>query len=203
VAALPALARGHITFGSFNKYNKVSPQVLDAWLQILAAVPESRLLVLAQRGGHAEARLRERAAVLDIAPSRIEFADRQSHADYMKLVGQVDIALDPFPFNGHTTTCDALWMGVPVVTLAGRNYASRFGSSAHMNLGLCDLIAQSVGQYIEIAVALATDLPALAKLRSELRPRMQASPLLDFVGFTRRLEASYRDMWRNWCQRAR
>ncbi len=203
VSPLPAQARGHVTFGSFNKYNKVSPQVLDAWLQILAQVPDSRLLVLAHRGGHAAARLLQHAAAFGIAAARIELVDRLSHADYMNLVSRVDVALDPFPFNGHTTTCDALWLGVPVVTLAGRSYASRFGSSAHVNLGLEAYIAASVPQYVDIAVRAASDLPALAKLRPELRARMQSSPLLDFEGFTRRLEAAYREMWHAWCAKTK
>lgn len=114
-------------------------------------------------------------------------------------MAQVDVALDPFPFNGHTTTCDSAWMGVPVVTLAGDSYVSRFGSSVHVNLGLDDWIARSAEEYIEIAVAKAGDATGLAALRGELRARMAASPLLDFAGFTRGLEAAYRQMWRTRC----
>jgi protein O-GlcNAc transferase len=114
-------------------------------------------------------------------------------------VQQVDIALDPFPMNGHTTTCDALWMGVPVVMLAGQTYARRFGGSALFHVGLEQLIASSVEHYVQIVVNLASDLPALALLREQLRPRMAVSALLDFGGFAREVEAAYRTMWRKWC----
>ncbi len=128
-------------------------------------------------------------------------ADRRTRDKYLELINQTDIALDPFPFNGHTTTCDALWQGVPVVSLAGGTYAQRFGSSAHVSLGLEDLVAGSPEQYVEVAAGLANDLNRLGTLREALRPRMAASPLLDFTGFTRNLETAYREMWREWCGR--
>ncbi|MGD9721558.1 MAG: tetratricopeptide repeat protein [Pirellulales bacterium] len=199
VSELPARVRGQVTFGSFNKFVKVTPAAIAAWMRILSRLPQSRLLVLAQRGGHVEARLRAAAVDAGVEPERVELFDRLGHADYMRLVAQADMALDPFPFNGHTTTCDALWMGVPVVTKAGRMYASRYGSSAHMQLGLERWIASSVDEYVEMAARAAGDLGALAELRAALRPRMAASPLLDFVGFTRHLEAAYRQMWRTYC----
>lgn len=201
VTPLPALRQGHVTFGSFNKFVKVTRPTIEAWLRILARLPEARLLVLAQRGGFVENRLRVTAATKGIDPTRIEVVDRQPHTEYMRLLARADIALDPFPFNGHTTTCDALWMGVPSVTLAGQTYASRFGSSAHVNLALESWIAGTVDEYVEIAVRAADDLESLARLRGELRPRMAVSPLLDFVGFTRHLEDAYRKMWRTWCAR--
>ncbi len=199
VTPLGALGQGHVTFGSFNKFVKVTLPVIEAWLRILARVPEARLFVLAHRGGFAQNRLHVAAASKGIDPTRIELFDRQGHVDYMKLVARTDIALDPFPFNGHTTTCDALWMGVPVVTLAGAMYASRYGGSALVNLGLESWIARSVDEYVDIAARAAGDLDALARLRAELRPRMADSPLLDFAGFTRNLETAYRQMWRTWC----
>ena len=137
---LPALERGYVTFGSFNKFAKVTPAVIAAWLNILPRVPDSRLVVLAYRGGFVENRLHVAAASKGIDPLRIELFDKQNHADYMRLIAEVDVALDPFPFNGHTTTCDAAWMGVPVVTLAGETYVTRFGSSVHVNVGLNDWI---------------------------------------------------------------
>ena len=117
----------------------------------------------------------------------------------MQLVQQADIALDSFPFNGHTTTCDALWQGVPVVARSSTGYVQRFGCSGLVTLGLDALVANSAEQYFEIAVRLASDLDRLAEMRGTLRERMAASPLLDFAGFTHNLETEYRSMWRKWC----
>ena len=196
---LPALGNGYVTFGSFNKFAKVTPQTIAAWLKILVRLPESRLLVLAHRGGALEQRLRRLAAEQGIDPARIELCEQRPHGEYMRLIQRADIALDPFPFNGHTTTCDSIWVGVPVVALQGDSYVSRFGGSVLANVGLEHLIATSVDGYIETAVELARGLKQLAHLRAELRPRMARSALLDFVGFTRHLERAYRQMWINWC----
>ncbi len=198
VSPPPALERGYVTFGSFNRFAKVMPEVLDAWFRILAQVPNSRLMVLASPGGDVERRLHALAIAQGIDPKRVELRDQRPWLDYMKLFAEVDIALDPFPLNGHTTTCDAIWMGLPVIMLEGRSYASRFGGSVLANVGLTDLIADSVDDYVALAVAWAANLPRLERLRGELRPRMAASPLLDFVGFTRYLEAAYRNMWLAW-----
>ena len=130
---------------------------------------------------------------------RIELASRLSPRAFRELIARADIALDPFPFNGHTTTCECLWQGVPVVTLSGRTYVERFGGSGLATLGLDELIAHSVEQYVEIAVRLAGDRARLATLRRTLREHMTASPLMDFQGFTRNLEAEYRRMWQRWC----
>jgi protein O-GlcNAc transferase len=113
----------------------------------------------------------------------------------------VDITLDTFPFNGHTTTCDTLWQGVPVVALAGNTYCSRFGSSALVNLGLESLIAVSTPQYIQIAIELAQDRARLARMRAELRETMRNSAIVDAKTFTRNLEAAYRQMWTDWCNK--
>jgi predicted O-linked N-acetylglucosamine transferase (SPINDLY family) len=118
----------------------------------------------------------------------------------LQLIQTVDVALDPFPFNGHTTTCDALWQGVPVVMLAGNTYASRFGGSVLANVGQERLIAGSTEEYIDRAVELASDPASLAKLRTGLRPQMARSPLLDFKGFAQNVEGAYRRMWIDWCQ---
>ena len=121
-------------------------------------------------------------------------------SDYFALYRQIDIGLDPFPCNGGTTTCDALWMGVPVVTLAGRTAVGRGGVSVLRNVGLPELIAETPEQYVQIAAALAGDLPRLAELRRTLRERMRASPLMDAPRFARNVEAAYRQMWRKWCE---
>lgn len=199
VSPLPAATNGFVTFGSFNNYAKVMPETVDAWFEILSRVPDSRLLVLAYTAGFLEHHLREKARQHGISPDRIELADKCSHDEYMRLVARADIALDPFPFNGHTTTCDCVWMGVPVVMLAGNSYASRFGGSVLRNVGLESLIAGSVEEYQDKAVELAEDRTRLEQLRQTLRPTMADSPLVDHRGFTRRLEAAYREMWETWC----
>jgi predicted O-linked N-acetylglucosamine transferase (SPINDLY family) len=199
VNPLPALTSGRITFGSFNNFAKVTPRVLAAWAALLERVPRSRLIILADTASSLADDLACAFGRHGISPDRFELAGRRPRPEYLELLGQVDIALDPFPFNGHTTTCDALWQGVPVITLAGRTYAARFGSSAHANLDLCDLVAGSPEEYFEIAARLAGDVPRLVELRAGLRERMRASPLLDFAGFTRNLEAAYRQMWTDWC----
>jgi len=199
---LPALASGRITFGAFNNFAKASPEVVAAWLDILAQVPDSRLLLLARGEGSIEERLSQMARERGLDPARIEYLTKRPRPAYLELVRQADVALDPFPFNGHTTTCDAIWMGVPVVMLAGRTYATRFGGSVLRNVDLEHLIAQSPAEYVQSAVRLAGDPSTLAELRKSLRPTMQASPLLDATGFTRNLEAEYRKMWRAWCERS-
>ena len=134
-----------------------------------------------------------------MAAERVEFVGKRSRGEYLRLHHQVDIALDTFPFNGHTTVCEALWMGVPVVVLAGETYVTRFGGSALVNLDLQDLIAASPEEYVDIAVRLAGDVERLADAARRAAKRMEASPLLDAAGFTRNLEAAYRQMWSRWC----
>lgn len=202
ITPLPARATGQVTFGSFNSFSKVTPQVIAVWLTILERVNGSRLMVLADRGGFVERRLGELAQERGLDPARIVVVDRRPLKEYLQLLQLADIALDAFPFNGHTTTCDSIWMGVPVVMLEGQTYASRFGGSVLANVGLESSIARNEEQYVDIAVGLAQDLDALEKLRSELRPRMANSVLLDFAGFTRNVEAAYRQMWRDWCATA-
>jgi predicted O-linked N-acetylglucosamine transferase (SPINDLY family) len=156
-------------------------------------------LVLAYRGGYVENRFHEAAQERGIDPARIELVDRVPRGKYAGVLQRVDVALDPFPFNGHTTTCDSIWMGLPVVMRQGQTYASRFGGSVLANVGLTDLITDTSEQYIARAAELAADLPGLARLRGELRARMISSPLSDYRGFARNLEAAYRQMWQTWC----
>jgi predicted O-linked N-acetylglucosamine transferase (SPINDLY family) len=197
----PVESSGRITFGSFNKIAKFNVPMLTAWAKILSRVPDSRLIVLAEPSEHAVQRTCALFADHGVAAERVEFVGKRTRGQYLRLHHQVDIALDTFPFNGHTTVCEALWMGLPVVVLAGNSYVTRFGGSALATLGLNDLIATSAEEYIEIAVRLAAERQRLRTLRAELRERMQASPLLDYAGFTRNLEAAYRDMWTRWCSR--
>jgi predicted O-linked N-acetylglucosamine transferase (SPINDLY family) len=198
---LPAASAGHVTFGSFNNFAKVTSEVQAAWATILARVPRSRLFILGDMAASLRERIVQTFSERGVVAERIELVHRVPRSRYLDLINRVDIALDPFPFNGHTTTCDCLWQGVPVVTLAGQTYVSRFGSSGHRVLGLGDLIAKTPQEYVTIAASLAADLPRLTALRGSLREQMAASALLDFPAFTRRLETAYRQMFCEWLER--
>jgi predicted O-linked N-acetylglucosamine transferase (SPINDLY family) len=198
--ALPALQNGFVTFGSFNNFTKVTPRVIDAWFEILRQVDHSRLLVLANRGGYIERHFARQAAAAGIDPGRIELFNRMPRKKYFELMQRADIALDPFPFNGHTTTCDQTWLGLPTVMLQGDTYVTRYASGVLAPVGLDANITRSEHEYIARAVALAGDVAGLAQLRQELRPRMADSVLLDFAQFARDVEAAYRQMWETWCR---
>ena len=202
VAPLPALGRGFVTFGSFNNPGKLTAETIRAWSRILAAVPGSRLLLKGTQLADpaTAARFRELFAAGGIAAERLDIRPRATApAEHLAMYGEVDIGLDPFPYNGTTTTCEAFWMGVPTVTLRGDRHAARVGASLLTRLGLEDLIADSVDAYVAAAAALAADLPRLAALRSGLRGRLLASPLMDRAGFARQFEAALRQAWRRWC----
>ena len=199
VTALPASKEGNVTFGSLGNFAKVNPRVLDLWARALKAVPSSRLLLLVGEGSHRE-RTREILHGLGIIRERVEYVSRCPRLKYFELYQQVDIVLDTFPYNGHTTSLDALWMGVPVVSLAGQTGVSRGGLSILSNAGLPELVAHTEDEYVRIAVELAKDLPRLAQLREGMRQRMQASPLMDAPRFARSVEEAYREMWHNWCE---
>ena len=193
---------GPITFGCFNNFAKVTEQMLLLWARILQGVPQSRLLLKALGLGDESARQRVRQTLgkMGIAPECLELRGNEPlHHAHLALYHRVDIALDTYPYHGTTTTCEALWMGVPVITLAGKTHASRVGASLLNNVGLPDLVATTPEDYVQRAIALATDPPRLAGLRQDMRPRMQASSLMDAALFTRNVEAAYRKMWRAWC----
>ncbi len=198
VNSSPALGTGEVTFGCLNNFCKISADALDVWMQLLHAIPKSRLILHAHEGSHRQ-RVHDLLQHQGINPRRLEFVSKVPLPEYFALHRQIDIGLDPFPYNGGTTTCDALWMGVPVVTLAGRTAVGRGGASVLRNVGLPELVAETPQQYVQIATDLANDLPCLAELRRTLRRRMQASPLMDAPKFARNVEAAYRQMWRNWC----
>ncbi|MDI1250401.1 MAG: tetratricopeptide repeat protein, partial [Lacunisphaera sp.] len=188
---LPAAAGAGVTFASFNQFAKVTPGVIALWARVLLAVPGSRLL-LKSRGlgdpGVAQ-RVHEAFARAGVAPERIALnGERLSVAAHLGLYHGVDVALDPFPYNGTTTTCEALWMGVPVITLAGDTHVARVGASLLTHAGLADWIAATPDDYVARAVAAAGDLPALAALRRGLREQLRASALCDATAFTRGLE---------------
>jgi predicted O-linked N-acetylglucosamine transferase (SPINDLY family) len=197
----PVATRGHITFGALNNFCKMNEEVLDLWSRVFAAVPNSRLLLLAKEGEHRRATCHA-LQIRGMAKHRIEFVRPQARQQYLRLYDRIDIALDPFPYNGITTTCDALWTGVPVVTVPGERPASRAGFGLLSTAGMPELVAASPDQFVQIAVDLASDLPHLAELRRTLRARMQASPLMDAPRFARNIEAAFRRMWQTWCETA-
>jgi predicted O-linked N-acetylglucosamine transferase (SPINDLY family) len=190
----PFRSAGHVTFGCLGKLVKVTRQIAEAWAKILAAVPRSRLLVVAVEDVSARRLLRD----YRIDPDRVDVSPRLSRGEYMALYNQVDVVLDTFPYNGHTTSCDALWMGAPVVTLAGRTRVCRTGLNLLNVVGLPGLITSSPDAYVEAAVHLASDGHRLSELRGRLRGQMRQSPLCDGPGQTRKLEECFRWMWR--CQ---
>jgi predicted O-linked N-acetylglucosamine transferase (SPINDLY family) len=198
---LPALSNGCVTFGCLNNFCKVTAPTLELWANLLRQMPGSQLVIHANAGSHQET-VRRRFVSAGVNGDRIRFVASQRMEDYFAQYGQIDLALDPFPYGGGTTTCDALWMGVPVVTLAGWTAVGRAGVSLLSNLGLPELIAQTPEQYLSIARDLAADLPRLAQLRRQLRPMMQASILMDAPRFAAEIEAAYRQMWVAWCATA-
>jgi protein O-GlcNAc transferase len=201
VAATPPCAEnGFVTFGAFHQSNKMSPAVRRLWAQVLAAVPESRLMIVGVPPGRAEADLRRDLAGPGIAPERITTVPYRSLEDYLRGFQSVDIALDTTPYSGGTTTCDALWMGVPVITAPGSRSVSRSAGSVLSAVGLSDWIAVDAGDYVRRATRFAGERALLGKLRRSLRERMRASPLMDEERFTRDLEHAYRQMWRTWCE---
>jgi predicted O-linked N-acetylglucosamine transferase (SPINDLY family) len=197
VNGLPARESGTITLGCLNNFCKVNEPVLRLWARVLAKVKDSRLILLADRGSHRQ-RILETLASEGIEGRRVEFVEYQPRREYLESYHRLDIVLDTFPYNGHTTSLDALWMGVPVVSLAGSAPVSRAGLSQLTNLGLPELAARSEDDFLKIAVELAGDLPRLAELRSSLRARMQSSPLMDAPRFARNIEVAYRSIWSAW-----
>lgn len=193
VAPLPAQANGAVTFGSFNNYSKLNTGVLRLWADVLHAVPDARLLLkcpaLTDTG--VQTRVRAEFETLGITPERLDLLGHtRGRAEHMALYGRIDIALDTFSYNGTTTTCEALWMGVPVVSLAGRHHAGRVGASLLAAAGLADWLADSPEAFVAIARRRADDISALARLRASLRGQVQASPLCDAEAYTRGFEAA-------------
>ena len=199
---LPALSAGQLTFGSFNNFSKLSDATLTAWSSVLGGVPNSRLILRAARSdqqGVVDAlKGRMAAAGIDLARVRID-PTISDYAAHLRSYGEIDIALDPFPYNGGTTTVEALYMGVPVLVRAGDRYVAHMGESILHNAGLTDWIAPNAASYPGLAARMASDLSALAELRAGLRARMLASPLFDAPRFARNFEDAVRGMWRNWC----
>jgi predicted O-linked N-acetylglucosamine transferase (SPINDLY family) len=158
----------------------------------------ARLLLLSPVGTHRQVVL-ERLEQEGVAPDRVAFEPHQPRRAYLEHYHDIDLVLDTFPYNGHTTTLDAFWMGVPVVTMVGQSVVGRAGLSQLGNLGLPELAAATPDAFVTIAVALARDLERLSSLRTTLRERMRNSPIMDAPRFARGIEAAYRTMWRRWC----
>lgn len=202
IAPLPARARGVVTFGSFNACTKWSDDTFALWARVMGALPDAKLVLKAKDLSHARIRERvlERFTAVGLETPRITLLGWEARvANHLAAYEKIDVALDTFPYNGATTTCEALWMGVPVVTLSGATHASRMAASAIKAAGLPELIAESTERYVEICTMLAGDLDKLSAMRAGLRARMRASPLMDAAGFTNALELEYRRLWRAYC----
>lgn len=200
----PSHAAGHVTFGSFNNVSKVTPDVVRVWSELLKRVAGSRLILKSK--ALSDPPTRERFARLfeacGVGADRVNLLARiEPVENHLRAYDRVDIALDPFPYNGTTTTCEALWMGVPVVTLAGAHHVARVGASLLGFGGLPELIATDVSRYLALAEGLARDPARLDALRAGLRERVRRSPLGDHAGFARAMETAYRAMWRDWLAR--
>ena len=198
VAPPPCLSRGYVTFGCFNNYSKVTDAMLLLWRQILADVPDARLLLKSRLFGSEEGRSLavERFERLGLDASHIEL--RGFSSDYLAEYADMDIALDTAPYTGGLTTCEALYMGVPVVTLKGGTHGARFGASLLKNAGLAELVAKSEREYAEIAKLLASSPETLRMLREKQRDMLLASPLMNFRQYVQEVEAAYEKVWRRW-----
>ncbi|HUB24698.1 MAG TPA: tetratricopeptide repeat protein [Tepidisphaeraceae bacterium] len=202
VGPLPAMQAGYVTFGCLNNFCKVNEPTLLRWSRVMQAVPKSRLLLLTPEG-ESRRRVAEFLQSQSISQDRLSFVPLvQPHHLYMAEFNRIDIGLDTLPYNGHTTSLDSLWMGVPVVTRVGKTVGGRAGWSQLSNLNLAELAARDDENFVRIATELAGDLPRLAELRRTLRDRMNASPLTDAKGFTRGIEVAIRHVWEHWCANA-
>ena len=201
VSELPALKAGYVTFACFNNVGKMGDAVVALWARVLLAVPGSRLFLKSPQLGEASVRqsVRARFASQGIVGERLMLEGLSPRAEYLATYNRVDIALDPFPYTGGTTTVEALYMGVPVLTLAGTHLLSRQGIGILMNAGLADWVAADADAYVRRAVTHAADLQGLVGLRDSLRTRMLASALFDAPLFADNFESALRTMWHHWC----
>jgi predicted O-linked N-acetylglucosamine transferase (SPINDLY family) len=196
----PASKNGFVTFGCLTNFAKVNDFALALWAQILARCPDSRMILLAPPGKHRDRVLGK----LSIHPTRLEFVSYLPRQGYLATFSRIDLGLDTFPYNGHTTSLDAAWMGVPIISLCGKTAVSRAAFSQASNLGLAqELVAHTPEQYVELALGLAEDHQSLNQLRMTLRQRLMESPLTDARGFARGLEGALRQIWQRWCEKNR
>jgi predicted O-linked N-acetylglucosamine transferase (SPINDLY family) len=197
--APPFRRNGFITFGSFSNVLKLSPTVRRLWAEILIRLPDSRIVFAGVPQGPIRDGLIRDFEKAGIAAGRIAILPRVGSADYLRSFNDIDVALDTTPYSGGTTTCDTLWMGVPIITVPGTRSISRSTASILATLGLSDWIAASPEDYVRLAVRYAEDRETIAELRRTLRGRMRTSPLMDELQFARDVEDAYRRMWRAWC----
>jgi protein O-GlcNAc transferase len=200
VSPLPALSHGHVTFGSLNAFPKMTDEVVALWARVLTAVPDSRLLLKARSLNEFRVQqdITKRFAAHGIGNDKLVLVGSvPGRAEHLAIYNRVDIALDPFPYPGVTTSAEALWMGVPVLTLAGDRFLSRQGVGLLMNAGLPEWIASDPDDYVARAVSHAGDLQSLAALRVSLRGRFLASPICDARQFAHNFEQALEEMWRN------
>jgi protein O-GlcNAc transferase len=201
VNTLPAIERGYVTLGCLNNPCKLTDHTLRLWGAVMRALPAARLLLMAPPGRHRR-QLLQRLAAHEIAGTRIDFHPFRPRGEYLRTYHDIDLGLDTFPYNGHTTSLDSLWMGVPVVTRVGRTSVGRGGLSQLFQLGLTELAAESDDAFIRVVVALGSDLVRLATLRRELRARLERSALMDAPRFARQIEGAYRNAWEEYNQPA-
>ncbi|MEO5376115.1 MAG: tetratricopeptide repeat protein, partial [Alphaproteobacteria bacterium] len=201
VAPLPALTAGHVTFGCLNNIIKITSQAIAIWAKIMNAVPGARFRVKDSMLDDPNQRRRIMALFADngVDAGRLDLLGQTNHVDHLAAYGAVDIALDPFPQNGGVSTLEALWMGVPVVVLAGTTPAGRNGIAINTGIGLDRFVAATPEAYQDIAIAAAGDLAGLADLRGALRRRVATSPFGDHARYIRAVEDAYRTLWRRWC----
>jgi predicted O-linked N-acetylglucosamine transferase (SPINDLY family) len=203
VTALPALRKAHITFGVFNNNMKINPYTMSLWAEILKANSNSRLLMKLAVGNDQgmKDKYLGRFEQLGINRERVEICGWKAPVEHLKLYGEIDIALDSYPYNGGVTTLEGLWMGVPIVSLVGSSgFLSRVGLSILSRVGLESFAVLTPTEYVEKAVSLAENLETLAEIRASMRERMTAGVLCDAKTFARSVEAAYRKMWHRWCQ---
>lgn len=197
VGPLPAATNAAFTFGCLNNPAKASDACLDAWAKLLLAVPTARLAMTGSQSNSGAARIRERFAAVGVSADRVDLRPRVPFEQYLAAYGGIDVALDPFPFNGGITTGDALWMGVPVLAVAGNTYAGRQGIAVLSAVGLNDFVARDTEHLVELGSAWANRRDELAAIRAGLRDRIAASPFCDAVGYVRKLEAAFRRLWQS------
>lgn len=204
VSELPALNKGYVNFASFNAFGKINPIVLSLWADLLKAIPTARLCIAT--GGSAEneklnRQIRQACKKLGMPSDRLTLLPRLPLRAYFEYHNQVDVVLDAFPYTGATVTAHALWMGVPVITLAGPNSIHRSATSMMNSVGLPEFVAESKQQYIEIAKHLCDNTSKLASIRRKLRTKMQKSPLMNGKLVTADLEKNLRIIWQDWCKK--
>ena len=195
----PVRPDGPVVFGSLNNPMKLNEGTLRLWAEVLRAAPETRLLMMVTSEGHRR-KVKEILAESGVAESRVEFVWRTSRVEYLRNYHRIDLCLDTLSYNGSTTACDSLWMGVPIVTLPGNTACGRVGMSTMVNVGLPALVARTPADFVRIAVDWAGDAGRLAHWRRGLREQMRNSPIMDRARFAADVEGAYRQMWRLWCE---